>query len=134
MKKTKAAAKKTQKAEGAEAIEPDGALPPKKARGRKKAVKVDDDGNRSESIAKEEGSDEPIPAPRKKSQASRKAAIAKIPQIPDIEENGEMEETTEGAQKPKKGRKNTVKGAKDEVSASASFLPDFRLTVRPVLR
>ena len=67
----------------------------------------------------------------KKARASRKAAA---PVIPKIEEDHDMEEMAEEAQKPKKGRKNAVGGAKDEVSASASFLPDFRLTVRRNLR
>lgn len=135
MKKTKAAAKKSQKAKGAEVIESDGAPPPKKARGRKKSVKVDDDDDQGESIAKEEDSGEPIPAPVKKSRASRKSATVDPSKIPEAEEDDDMEEGTEEAQKPKKGRKNTVgKGAKDEVSASASFLLDFRLTVGLVLR
>ena len=135
MTKTKAAAKKSQKAKDAEVIEPDGAPPPKKARGRKKSAKIDDEDDQGQSIAKEEDSGEPIPAPVKKSRASRKGATVNPSKIPEAAEDDDMEEGTEEAQKPKKGRKNTVgKGAKDEVSASASFLLDFRLTVGLVLR
>ena len=129
VKKTKAAAKKSQKAKSAEAIESDGAPPPKKARGRKKSAKVDDDDDQGESIAKGEDSGEAIP-PVKKSRASRKGATAEVSKILETEEDNDMEEVAEEAQKPKKGRKNNVgKGAKDEVSASVSFILDFRLTV-----
>ncbi|KAL8792461.1 MAG: hypothetical protein Q9195_004917 [Heterodermia aff. obscurata] len=119
VRKTKAAAKKNQKSKGAEAIESDGAPPPKKARGTKKSVKADDDEDQGESVAKEEDSGAPIPAPAKKSRAPRKAAVAKVSKDPEMEEDGDMEEVTEEIQKPKKGRKNIAgKGAKDELTIS----------------
>lgn len=135
VKRTKAAAKKSQKAKGAETIQSDGEAPPKKARGRKKSVKVDDDDDEGESVSNEEDSGEPIPPLVKDSRASRKAATADFSKIPGTEDGDNIEEVMEESHKPKKGRKKiTGKGSKDGVSTSASFFADFRLTVGPVLR
>ncbi|CAF9909843.1 MAG: hypothetical protein HETSPECPRED_009534 [Heterodermia speciosa] len=114
VKRTKAAAKKSQKAKGAETIQSDGEAPPKKARGRKKSVKVDDDDDEGESVSNEEDSGEPIPPLVKDSRASRKAATADFSKIPGTEDGDNIEEVMEESHKPKKGRKKiTGKGSKD---------------------
>lgn len=59
-------------------------------------------------------SDEPIPAPVKKSRAPRKAA-----KTPIVEDDDDMEEEVEEALESKKGRKKTGgKGSKDHVRIS----------------